>query len=281
MKRYLLASIAGLLLGGSAHAAPSYAVLSLVGDKLDVVTYQMATGSKLDANSHNALALPQDEFDLAALRAINRTLKTKVPGAQVALLAASRAEDFADQDRIFDGGRVALPAEIDAAVQREGAANLLLVTKHHGEARMRVMQGRIGSGRVEGLGFYLDGTTELEDHDTGKRAVGFIAPFVYVDVSLVDVATRSVVRRKTSIDVSVGRAVGRRQGLHAHVDARRGTRRRGAGPGRARRALIRGRPDQPLSAWACLSIVSASLTSNLPGASTLSVLTTPSTTSIE
>ena len=68
MKRYLLASIAGLLLGGSAHAAPSYAVLSLVGDKLDVVTYQMATGSKLDANSHNALALPQDEFDLAACR---------------------------------------------------------------------------------------------------------------------------------------------------------------------------------------------------------------------
>jgi len=205
MKRYLLASIAGLLLGGSAHAAPSYAVLSLVGDKLDVVTYQMATGSKLDANSHNALALPQDEFDLAALRAINRTLKTKVPGAQVALLAASRAEDFADQDRIFDGGRVALPAEIDAAVQREGAANLLLVTKHHGEARMRVMQGRIGSGRVEGLGFYLDGTTELEDHDTGKRAVGFIAPFVYVDVSLVDVATRSVVRRKT---IMAGRTVG-------------------------------------------------------------------------
>src|ERR1041385_2289274 len=55
MKPYLLASIAGLLLGASAHAAPSYAVLSLVGDKLDVVTYQMATGSKLDANSHNAL----------------------------------------------------------------------------------------------------------------------------------------------------------------------------------------------------------------------------------
>lgn len=46
----------------------------------------------------------------------------------------------------------------------------------------------------------------------------------------------------------------------------------GAPPGRIRA------PDQAL---ACASIVAASLTSNLPGPSTFSVLTTPSTTSIE
>ena len=205
MNRHLSIALGALVLAVGAHAAPSYAVLSLVGDKLDVVTYQLATGSKLDANSHDQLTMPQDEFDMAALRAISRTLKAKVPGAQVALLAASRPEDFVDEEHAFSAGRVTLPAEIDAAVHREGAASLLLVTKHRGDARMQVREGRIGSGRVEGLGFYLDGTTELENRDTRKRALGFIAPFVYVYVALIDVATGTVTRRET---ITAGRAVG-------------------------------------------------------------------------
>ena len=183
MKRQLLASIAGLILGSSAQAAPSYAVLSLVGDKLDVVTYQPTTGSRLDTNTHVPLVMPQDELDIAALRAINRSLKSSVPGAQVALLAASKAEDFDGQENIFGGGRVTLPAEIDAAVRREGASILLLVTKHQGEARMQAAQTKLGSGRVEGLGFYLDGNKNMKDLDTGARSKGYIAPFVYIDVS--------------------------------------------------------------------------------------------------
>ena len=205
MNRHLSVAFGALLLAAGAHAAPSYAVLSLVGDKLDVVTYQLATGSNLDANSHSQLSMPQDEFDMAALRAINRTLKARVPGAQVALLAASRPDDFVDEEHAFSADRVTLPTEIDAAVHREGAASLLLVTKHRGDARMQVMDGKIGSGRVQGLGFYLDGTTELENRETGKHAVGFIAPFVYVDVALIDVATGSVTRRKR---ITAGRAVG-------------------------------------------------------------------------
>ena len=49
------------------------------------------------------------------------------------------------------------------------------------------------------------GSTELESRETGKRAVGFIAPFVYVDVSLIDVATGNVIKRKT---IMAGRAAG-------------------------------------------------------------------------
>lgn len=51
--------------------------------------------------------------------------------------------------------------------------------------------------------------------------------------------------------------------------------RAGGGPHRATRSG----PQAAARAWA--SIVAASLTSNLPGASTFSVLTTPSATSIE
>jgi hypothetical protein len=204
MKRTLLAAIAGLMLGAAAHAAPSYAVLSLVGDKLDIVTYQPTIGSQLDANSHALLAMPQDELDVAALRAINRSLKAAAPDAQVALLAASTAADFAGQDNIFGGDHVALPPEIDAALRREAASMLVLVTKHHGEARMKSFNDRLGSGRVEGLGFYLDGNKQIYNRDTGTTSVGYIAPFVYVDVALVDLASRTVVRHTT---IEAGRVI--------------------------------------------------------------------------
>jgi hypothetical protein len=195
MKRFLLATAAGLLLGAAAHAAPSYAVIALVGDKLDIVTFQPQIGSQLDNNSHMVLALPQDDLDVAALRAVNRALKATQPDAQVALLAASTPDSFANQDRLFDGSHVVLPAEIAAAVQREGAARLVLVTRHHGEARLQGPDGAVGSGKLDGLGYYVDTDSHTRDADAAVKPAGFIAPFVYVDVSLVDLATSSVMRR--------------------------------------------------------------------------------------
>ncbi|HEY8974007.1 MAG TPA: hypothetical protein VIN75_07305 [Burkholderiaceae bacterium] len=204
MKRQLLAAIAGLTLGAAAHAAPSYAVLSLVGDKLDIVTYQPVTGSQLDPNSHTTLPMPQDELDVTALRTINRAVKAAVPDAQVALLAASTAADFEGQEHIFDGNRVTLPAEIDAAVHRESVTTLVLVTKHQGEAHLEAWNDKLGSGRIRGLGFYVDGNKWIRNRDTNLTSQGYVAPFVYVDVSVVDVASGTVTRRTT---IESGRVV--------------------------------------------------------------------------
>ena len=175
--------------------APSYAAISLVGDKLDIVTYQPQVGTQLDSNSHMPLVLSADELDTAALRAINRAVKQAVPGASVALLAASTPDSFENQDRIFHGDHVVLPAEIDAAVRREGATMLVLVTKRHAEARLQTVQGFIGSGKLDGLGYYMDTIRHVKSEDTQARSVGYLAPYVYVDVSLVDLATSTVVRR--------------------------------------------------------------------------------------
>ena len=74
---------------------------------------------------------------------------------------------------------------------------LILVTKHHGEARLRVADGYIGSGKLEGLGYYLDTTRRMKELDTSIRSVGYLAPYVYVDVNLVDLVTGTLVRRAT------------------------------------------------------------------------------------
>ena len=208
MKRLLMSSLAALLLASGAHAAttaPSYAVISLVGDQLDVVTYQPRVGSQLDSNTHMRLTLSQDELDTAALRAINRALRASQPSAQIALLAASTPDSFANQDRLFSGSHVTLPAEIDAAVHREGAAMLVLVTKHHGDARLKVADGFIGSGKLDGLGFYLDTNQDLRTVETNVSSIGYLAPFVYVDVNLVDVATGTLLKRAT---IATGYVIG-------------------------------------------------------------------------
>ncbi len=209
MKRMrMFVSTVGVLLAWAAHAgpaAPTYAVISLVGDKIDVVTYQPEVGSQLDSNSHMPLALSQDDLDTAALRAVNRSLLAAAPGAQIALLAASKPDSFEKQDRIFDGNRAALPAEIDAAVRREGAGLLVLVTKHRGDARLQVANGYVGSGKIDGLGFYMDTGMRTRERETGIQSVGYIAPFVYIDVSVVDLATSTVLRHET---IMSGRVIG-------------------------------------------------------------------------
>lgn len=208
MKRLLWSSTAALLLSCGAQAAtsaPSYAVIALVGDQLDIVTYQPQVGSELDSNTHMRLPLSEDELDTAALRAINRSLRASRPGAQIALLAASTPDSFADQDRLFNGDHVTLPAEIDAAVHREGASTLVLVTKHRGDARLQVADGVIGSGKLDGLGYYLDTNKHLRNREKGVRSIGYIAPYVYVDVNLIDVATNTLLKRST---IATGYVIG-------------------------------------------------------------------------
>ena len=201
--RFLLALAAALpTLALQAHAqapkAPTnYAVISLVGDQLDVVTYQPKVGSLMDANSHSPVHFSEDLLDTVALRAVNRAVKATLPGADVALLAATEPGTFAGQAGFFEGDHVKLPHEIDEAVHRENFSTLVLLTKHRGEAKLAVQDGYLGGGKLEGLGFYIDSNMPMESADKQHRSYGFIAPFVYVDVSLVDVASGRLLRQTT------------------------------------------------------------------------------------
>ncbi len=322
-----LAALAAPVRAQAPQAPATYAVVSLIGDQLDAVTYQPQVGTLLDANSHQAMPMGADVMDNLALRETNKALRSTVPVADVALLAASAPEFFIDESHLFAGNQVKLPADIDAAIAQAKAGTLVLITKHRADARLRVRQGYIGSGKLEGLGFYVDTVHHLRDAEN-TRATGFLAPFVYIDVTLVDTASHTIIGQEDDHRIGdrhgqqqrdrcgrLGRADHRAEDVDAEpaaVEESRHGRSSAAAAGGfgsvARRHAGRLKPParpmqkaasalragglcscatrwrarpQPLSACACPRIVSASLTSNLPGASMLSVLTTPSTTSIE
>jgi hypothetical protein len=174
--------------------ARSYAVVSLVGDQLDIVTYQMATGAIGDRNVHSAVPVTDGYFDDAALLAADEALGRVDGKAKITMLSASPPSWYAGQYRFFDGNKAALPAELMSAVRGVGATHLLLITKFRGDARLQAAGTKLGSGKLQGLGFYMDRDQPMVSTKTQDLSTGFLAPYVYLRLSLIDVDTSNVVQ---------------------------------------------------------------------------------------
>ena len=173
-----------------------YAVLSLFGDTLNIVTYQGATGSRIDQNLHQSLPVSDGAFDKAALVAAEDELKRIDATSSVNLLATSSPELFLNQEKLFHGSRFVPPADLGAALRNSEADHLLLLTKYLGEAHLKAQNGELGSGMLEGIGFYMDPTMRMVRSDTGERTHGCLAPFLYMKISLIDLATSMVSRQE-------------------------------------------------------------------------------------
>jgi hypothetical protein len=195
-------------------AAPrTYAVLSLVGDSMNVVSFQMATGSNIDRNRHESIPVPDRTFDTAALIAVNDSLKRINSQNSAVFFVASSPGLFKDQAKLFDGRRLVLPDELSVGIKKAGATHLLLLTKHRDEARLQAAGEKLGSGTLEGIGFYIDRVKPMQQSDTGQEGRGFLAPFVYMKISLVDLATSTVARQQVAMSTNVYAATRTKDGL--------------------------------------------------------------------
>jgi hypothetical protein len=132
-------------------------------------------------------------FDRAAVEAVRRALQKIDPRNTATLLEATAPNLFADQRKLFDGGRVALAGDLNAALRASGNTYMVTVTKHRAQARLGT-GWTAGSGFLEGIGFYIDPDLSIEAHQTGAEAAsGFLAPYAYFKVSLIDLASSRVI----------------------------------------------------------------------------------------
>lgn len=191
---------------------PTYAFLSLIGDKLDIVIAQPQTGSRIDQNRREPpLTILDPVFDNAAATAAGEAVRKIIPRAELAILNSRSPVLFEKQRDLFEekDGVIAIPEAIRTALQNEKATHLILITKHRGDAQFQFSNLSDGTGMVEGLGFYLDGNSGTRRGDTGEAGRGYIAPFVYAKVTLVDVQTSKVIKKQTikaSMAISSARA---------------------------------------------------------------------------
>lgn len=176
--------------------ARRYAALSLIGETMSVVAYVGDTGAQLSQNRNESVSLGSKVFDTTALGALQQSLKARDPQTAVALFLGTSAALFTAQAKLFDGQRVVLPEDLGAAIKKEGATHLFLITRHRGATAIQGYNGTFGSGTLEGLGYYIDNDLRTSVHREGGVARGFLAPFVYLRISLIDVETSMIEREQ-------------------------------------------------------------------------------------
>ncbi len=181
-------------LSGPSMATPerSFALVSLIGDKLDVVLAMPGTGSNIDRNRREVITDPRGVMDTVALRLALAAVQKAVPGASAVALGMAPSALHERQERLFDGDSVALPGALVDALVNAKASHLLLITKRRAEARVPFQEGHKGVGQVQGLGFYVDFQQGVIRGDNLDLVRGYIAPFAYLRLSLVDVISGKV-----------------------------------------------------------------------------------------
>ena len=206
IRRVLCGLGAALVLGTEAFAQqpppasgalpPTYALLSLVGDQFTLVTRREETGSRLDQNVRRSYPVDNATLDDMALSAAEGVVKRLKPAAQVLRFSIRDPRLFELQDRLLvDSAESRGLREALAKLAREHqASRLVVVTKWRDDARFKVVEGTTGIGKISGLGFYIDPFTRMAQTSTGEGAFGFLGPYAYVNVTVVDVASMSPIR---------------------------------------------------------------------------------------
>lgn len=193
--RHLIAAV--LLLAAPLVAQAEerrYAVLSLVGDQMLIVQREMSTGSRLDKNARLAVPMPDATLDRAVLLAIDAAIRGAAPAAQPVLLSTRDPALYAAaQDSLDSGGTARVFEAVRPVLVGARATHLILVTKHRHRAMLRLKGGHVGSGWLEGMGFYLDHGSGENSYTATDAERGFISPFTYFKVSVIDLARSTVV----------------------------------------------------------------------------------------
>jgi hypothetical protein len=196
-RRGVLLAAAGAACGATASEPRRYAVVSFIADRIEIVVPVQGTGSRIDRNLRRELPDTARAFEGFALVAAGMALEKADRGATASLVSTG-ATPFHDQpERLFDRGSLALPDAVVDAIEQARATHLVLLTKHRDEARLRFYNSYVGSGRLRGIGYYLDHDQGVVVRESGAVADGFIAPYVFVRVSLVDVATGRLAAQET------------------------------------------------------------------------------------
>lgn len=198
--------IAALLLAaiGSASAAEEdrvYAIVSLLGDGLSIVVRENSTGSNINRNARTFVKLETPALDRAALFAADDAIKAASPGAKRVLLEVHDPAAYAAQSRALEegGGIGPVLLALGATVAQSKATHLMVFTKQRHDAVLRLRDGSVGSGRLEGLGFYVDRAMRTQNPDTGEYYLGFLSPFAYFRVSLIEAATGKLLGEESVI----------------------------------------------------------------------------------
>ncbi|RZL40396.1 MAG: hypothetical protein EOP35_01005 [Rubrivivax sp.] len=179
-----LAALSVLLAGAaSAAAVTKVGVMSVLGGEIQLVIRAPTTGTRVDRNAKESLKAEGFEkfVLLTTVDAVRRE------GLGEALVLARPANGSMPWQR--DGQAVLVTRPLLQAAQAAGLSHLLLIQPARAEAKLQMFRTATGAGQLEGLGFYIDTALPVQNVSDNEWRTGFLAPYAYFDMYLVDVAT--------------------------------------------------------------------------------------------
>jgi hypothetical protein len=200
----LLLLTAGMLLAAD-PPAPVYAILSVIGDRLETHARHPRGGGEPDLHLAAPIDLPDPAFDSSAVRAAAGALVRHSPRAEVAVLNSRSKPLYERQDALFavKDGVMAIPAAVRDAARQQRARHLILISKYRDRFESLAPLDMDTVPTVQGLGLYVDALRGTADPSAGV-GLGRVQPYVYIKVSLADVESglllgSQTVRAQTSI----------------------------------------------------------------------------------
>ena len=175
--------------------ANTFAILSLLGDRMTIVSHVVQTGTNFGSERHNVVKLTTPAFDHAALEAAESAVKAVVPDAKTVLLLARDPAVYDSQSEMIEADQpvTALLPRIRPLLEGTHAERLVLLTKVRYDAEVIIRTGNIAFGKLDGLGFYVDTNRPMANVKTGDTYRGFVAPYAYFRVSILDPAANRIV----------------------------------------------------------------------------------------
>lgn len=196
----LAGTVFALVANAQGAGAPKIAISSLVADSITVTLYEQRTGSNVPKPRIATYSLPEPVLDIALLQAARKAAAQAVPQAAVFPLKVPTAGSSVDPAAVVaDDEKVVAGNVLVTALKQQGFTHLITATKYHGPNQVQLRNGVVGTeqGFLDGLGFYVDPVIRVQDIDTGERATGIVAPYVYVQLRLIDLASMQVAATQT------------------------------------------------------------------------------------
>jgi hypothetical protein len=219
--KQLLATLLILLLIGPTHAQSAdtpykkVAVTSLIGDVITVDIYRKRVGTMIDSNQQEKLPVPTPVFDELALKTASDAVTKALPSASMATLSVAAAGSDLDPAQFLVDGRIAASHRLVVALRDAGFTHLLVITKQRALARLKFVSSSVGSGYLQGIGFYIDSSLNSIRVDTQEKAKGIIAPYVYIKLALVDLNSLQQTREQVIMDSTIRSAAGHKEAFDA------------------------------------------------------------------
>lgn len=176
--------------------AETFAILSLVGDHLTVVGEAQQVGTHLDRTQSQVVPLSDTALDDFAARVAYATIGKVRPDASVIAFRAKDPALYALRDSWLDADVTQVRELLSLVAEQVPPSpdgHLLLITPYRDELKLQTDRDYRGTGKVAGLGFYLDSSTpNFKRPDTGETATGFLGVFANFQLVLINSQSRAI-----------------------------------------------------------------------------------------